>query len=178
MASKSVLTPCPRKNPPPLLQQSSLLLFSSSLVWSTLQWDDPFLHNCNTSSSLCACLHPLHWGLTSEHPKPISSSYLPNSPSFFFLQILQLLLFSTSQNLMLSHTTRLASLSFLSDQSRPIFMLMLGRLLSWINPLRRPHCTQKAPSKWQIPTRNLQIIYFLASIWSICRLHESEFLLI
>ena len=144
MASELVFTPCPQKNPPLFLQQFLLPLSFFSLVWSTLQQDDLFPHSCNISLSLCACLHPLCWGLTLERPKPISSSHLLNSLYSSFLQILQSLLFSISQNSMLSCTIHPTSPNSSSDQSQPIFALMLGGLISL---LRRPHYTQRVPSK-------------------------------
>ena len=147
MAGESVLTPCPRKNPPSFHWPSSLPHFSLSLVWSTLQWDDPFPHSYNTSSFLCICPHPLHWGLASEHPKPISFSHLLSSLRLSFLQTLRSLLSSTSQNLMPFHTTHLMNLSFLTDQFRLIFTPMLDGSPSWINPLMRPRYTQRVPSR-------------------------------
>ena len=114
MAGELALTPCSRKNPSSLLQLSLLPLFP---VWSILQRDDLLFHNCSIFLFPCVCLHPLCWGLTLEHPKPISSSHSLSSLRLFFLQTLQLLLSLTSQNLTPSRTTHLIDLSSLIDQS-------------------------------------------------------------
>ena len=116
-AGELVLTRCLLKNSPSLPLQSSFLLFSFSSVWSTLQQDDPFLCSCNTFSFLYACPCPSHWSSTSECPKPISSSYLLNSPYFSFLRILQSLPSSTFQNLTPSYTIYPIDPSFLIGQS-------------------------------------------------------------
>lgn len=131
-----MLTSCPGKNPLSPLWQSSLPYFFLSLIWSTLQWDDLFLCNYNTSLSPCTCLLPLYWGFTLEHPKPIFFCYLLVFLwlEFFFLWTFRSLLFSTSQSSIPFHTSHPMNLSSSVDQFWPIFMLMLNKFLFWISP--------------------------------------------